>query len=80
MAEDGCFGKLQPAVSLCPGTISFTSPLGSSGEVESQVWIPPADLIGIRQRWQKQTALVGGHNAFALSHSYLFDCSGGIPW
>lgn len=80
LTEDRSFGKVYPAVSRCPGTISFTSSLGSSGKVETQVWIQPTDLIDIRQRMQKQTALVGVHNAFTLIHSYFFDSSGGIPW
>jgi hypothetical protein len=78
-AEDGSFGKAYPVVFRCPETISFTSSLGSSGKVETQVWIQSTDLIGLRQRWQKQRALVGVHNAFALIHSYFFNSSGGIP-
>jgi hypothetical protein len=79
LADDGCLVNPQPAVHRFPGTISFTSSPGSSDKVESRVWIPCSELIGIRQRWQNQSVLVEVNNAPKLIHPYLLGSSGGIP-
>jgi hypothetical protein len=80
LAADGCFGKVQPAVSSGPRAISFTSPVSSLGKVETQVCIPATNLIGIRQRWQTQSVFVAVDHAPSLTHPYLFSSSGGISW
>jgi hypothetical protein len=78
LADDGCFGKTEPATPLCPGTGSLT-PSGSSGKAESSVWIPPARLPVIRQRWQNQSILVEIECPFTRINCYFLGSSGGIP-
>ena len=79
LADDGCLGKVKSLAPRCPGTISVTSSLGSSDNIESQVWILLVELVSILQRWQNQLVIIEVHDALSITNPYFFSSSGGLP-
>jgi hypothetical protein len=77
LADDGCLGKTK--VPQCPGKIPSTSSPHDWGEVDTQVDLPPAKLLGISQLFQFLVTLFEAARGFDGIDFYLLSSSGGIP-
>lgn len=79
LADDGCLGKVKFVAPSHAAQYSAASSHTASGQVDSQLGLPPASLLVSPPTFTSQSVSFGAVHSFQINHFYFFGSSGGLP-